>query len=142
MLRRAQFIHDRTQARLHATTKALPGEIRAVDFLGAPLGVLHYRIKGEVLAIEYLNVDERHRRRGLGRMLLARAVLEHPEVTVIEGELHGANFDEFRNAMALGLEPLDAIRRTPAYRMRRALGFGRIDLERTDFAGPKLATRR
>lgn len=79
---------------------------------------------GKNLSIEHL--DAKIPGKGFSQNLLDFVLARNPKVQVIHGELLEDNFDAFIDARHAGLPCLDALKRTPAYKIRARAGFGRI----------------
>lgn len=105
-----------------------PGHARIV-------GGLEFDLDEETLVVQLVRIEKAgDRRQGLGTLLLAKVLAERPDVRRIQAALSQDNLKAYRDALARGLSPMDAIRETPAYKIQKALGFGKIDPERTHFA--------
>ncbi len=66
-------------------------------------------------------------RQGFSKALLEQILNDHPEIQIIETEeLTEMNLTELRNGLKAGLSIADAIRQTPAYKLRARFGFTRI----------------
>lgn len=90
-----------------------------------PIATLNYSIEGNSLDIYYLRVKKTHRDFGYSEILFESVLKAHPEVKVVNSSLSGTN--EAILLEALKTMPLkEAIKKTPAYRVRERLGFEKI----------------
>lgn len=88
------------------------------------------------LSIDYMSVDHDFKRNGLSKILLAEALKIHPDTKIIKTSLTQTNENVFRLAQLSGLDftpaslsrnkVFDAVKQTPAYQIRAALGFSKI----------------
>lgn len=94
-------------------------------FKGKPIADVDFLFKGkDTLVIDFLSVNEDYRQKGLSRAIVAMALKHHPEIEVMEADaLTLTNGDVIRKALAEGLSCFEAMRLTPAFRMRESLGF-------------------
>jgi GNAT superfamily N-acetyltransferase len=91
------------------------------------VGYLDFIVEKKTLEVDYLSVNAPYRRQGVSEALLAVALRENPKVKKIETEaLASTNGDFLEAALKRGLSCEEAIRTTPAYRMRARLGFSKI----------------
>jgi hypothetical protein len=67
----------------------------------------------------------------LSKVFIARAIMMNPDVHSIAGKLSLDNYTAYINALAKKMTPAEAIQQTPAYKVRRDLGFTKIDLKRS-----------
>jgi GNAT superfamily N-acetyltransferase len=99
-------------------------EMRDPD--GHQVGYVTYYLhkKDEVLEIDFVSVREDYRKNGVGEALFAQVLRQHPEIKEIETEvLVDTNEKVLKKALDAGLSCKDAIRATPAYRIRARFGF-------------------
>lgn len=83
-----------------------------------------YFPKPGVLAIDDLAVKEEYRRKGVSEALFAKVLREHPEIEEIRSDaLVQTNEKAIQKELKRGGSCRDAIKATPAYRMRARFGF-------------------
>ncbi|MES2855049.1 MAG: hypothetical protein V4692_04255, partial [Bdellovibrionota bacterium] len=79
-----------------------------------------------ILHVGTIDVDKSYRGKQISKLLLAKILLSYPETREIRTYLEDDNNLVYRNALVDDLSTLDAVRETPAYKIRNALGFGQI----------------
>jgi len=104
------------------------GTVRAYGPDGQRLGYLGFELRGRTtINIEDLYVEEEFRRRGLSEAMMAEILRRNPLVDRIETDsLVATNGKVLKKALKKGYSCKDAIRATPAYQMRKRLGFGKL----------------
>jgi GNAT superfamily N-acetyltransferase len=81
----------------------------------------------EKTSIEYgVDIEPVFQKNGISKRLLESVLKEHPQVSTIVSKLSGVNFKEYKKSLAAGLSQEDAIWQTPAFKVRKALGFTRL----------------
>ena len=94
---------------------------------GRKIAYLQIKYEQGVLEIEYIAVHEDFRRMHLGFELMRLVLQQYPEVEVITvSNLIETNFKVKQAYLAQGYSIEDAIRETPAYKIRARLGFSEI----------------
>jgi len=96
------------------------------------LGEILYKYydQTETLFISDLHVKVKNQK--IGSMLLAKVLSDYPYVTKVKTVLGLDNFNAFMLAKENGLSDIKALKRTPAYKMRKKMGFKKIDKESID----------
>jgi GNAT superfamily N-acetyltransferase len=79
------------------------------------------------LSIMSVKVEEGFRGQGISTRLYREILRSHPDILEIEGNLAEDNEAIYRKAIAEGKSHLEALKETPAYKVRAKLGFGLID---------------
>ena len=95
---------------------------------GGSLGVMIFRYDSNenTLHVDNITVYSEYKRNGVSLALLEEAVKINPDTKVITSSLSTENEEIFLNALSQGLSPLDSVQETPAYKIRKALGFSEI----------------
>ena len=130
------------------TTWPSSGRIQVRNEYNNAVGHLDFSIRaqaggGETLHINSLSINTGLRSRGVSDAVLGQVVQNNPRIMSISGELAGENLRIYQQAIGQNLPPIEAVRRTPAYRLRRRLGFGTIDhFEVNAWGTPILRTSR
>lgn len=102
------------------------------------LGWITYKVHGvrqKYLQIDTMNVLSELWGQSLGTYLLAKAYRESSRVFSIQaiaGTLNSSNAAAFITARNQGMKLEKAWKETPAYKIRKKLGFGKVRLERSD----------
>lgn len=94
------------------------------------IGTVTYKIEHGELEMD-MNIPKQYQRRGTSGILFNSVMKEHPEVTSIKAMLVEDNAHVYDRLLAEGRTPLEAIKQTPAYKIREKLGYGRIDLDQS-----------
>ncbi len=71
-------------------------------------------------------VNANNYRKGLSEFMMAEVVKRHPRVREIESTLAMDNLAAAKSALGTGVSCVEAIKQTPAYKMRAKLGFTQI----------------
>ncbi|OGJ43852.1 hypothetical protein A2974_00390 [Candidatus Peregrinibacteria bacterium RIFCSPLOWO2_01_FULL_48_20] len=79
------------------------------------------------LFITHLNVADTWRHRGLSSLLLGYALCARPHVNSISGMLRLTNWEVYSTLRASGKSHEEALKGTPAYKIRARFGFKEID---------------
>lgn len=74
-------------------------------------------------------LETRLKNQGIGLGLFAKVLSQFPEIEKITTVLGRDNFLAFEKAKRKNLSDLDAIKETPAFKIRRRLGYSTIDIE-------------
>jgi hypothetical protein len=104
---------------------------------GRSIGYLRYSVPARgVMIIDDAGVLDEYQNKGVYQLLLAEALLRHPDTTVIDSSLFFTNATAYfsawsqipwsRRLFRRKAAQLEAIMNTPAYRIRKKLGFGRV----------------
>lgn len=96
------------------------------------LGEILYKYfkKSDTLFISNLHVEIKGAR--IGSVLLAKVLSEFPYVSKVKTVLGLDNFNAFMLAREMGLSDIDALKMTPAYKMRKKMGFRTINRKSID----------
>jgi hypothetical protein len=78
------------------------------------------------LAILSLEVERDFQRKGVSEFMLAQMLKYHPDISSVEGDLNQTNFYIVRDAEFKGMPLKQAIKQSPAYKLRKRLGFTKI----------------
>ena len=100
----------------------------AFNQAGETIGYIEYHL-GEsrrLLEISHSWTSPAMRGKGVNTMLFARVLSQHPTIERIATSLAEENIAIFKSAIKLGAKPLEALEATPAYKVRKKLGFGRV----------------
>lgn len=98
--------------------------IKIINKEGEIIGSLYGFLQEDgSLLIMGVDVKESERRKGLAKMMFAKFLMKHPEVNVITGALGSEAEIDFWKDVKAGKSFEDAIRNTPAYKLRSAFGF-------------------
>ncbi len=92
---------------------------------GRLVGSMDYRIFSNG-KMEMTYIFSSVRQAGVSKALFARALLEHPEVVEIKSYLADVNAEIYYEGIESGLSSIDALKNTPAYKIRASIGFTRI----------------
>jgi hypothetical protein len=104
-------------------------EINMVILLdhGRSIANLDYDIENGVLTSGFAHVDPPYREVGIATLLFERIISTHPEIKIIKsGRLVQTNIYEIEDAINDGASIIEALRETPAYKLRARLGFSEI----------------
>lgn len=102
-------------------------EIQLLDREGKLIGYFQYQMLGRRLMVKSVNIGQQeNQRKGLSEYLFSRALARHPETDSVTAELAHDNAGQFYKARREGLSCEDAIRTTPAYRLRTKFGFTKL----------------
>lgn len=95
---------------------------------GKKIGHLSFIITPRgALKIIHAGVKEKYRRNGVSEALLAKILKEHPEIVSVDAHtLVDTNEQVMLKALSQGLSCKEALKATPAYRMRARFGFTEI----------------
>ena len=99
-------------------------EITAFDSQNAEMGYIQYTVGTNTLKIRY--IESHVVKKDVATLLLAKALEINPHVTRIQGYFTETNYEVYARALARGAKPLAAAKLTPAYKIRKALGFSKI----------------
>ena len=102
------------------------GVISAFTASGRTIGQLQYRVRANVLQIEFSFTGVGFDNRGVGAMLLAGALERYPHIRRISASLTMDNLEAVKSALANGLSCADALRETPIYRAALRSQFTKI----------------
>lgn len=99
---------------------------------GHVLGEIYFRYTEATrkLFISDLHVTQKKNR--IGSLLVSRMLLRYPQTRGIRTNLGLDNFREFIRHKDLGFSDIEALKLTPAYKMRKKFGFGKIKEESID----------
>lgn len=114
---------------LRTPDTVMPGREQMIDAYVDEMcvGRLVFEIAGNQMTLETIQVASSYRGRGATRALVAAAILCAPNgVRFIRSELGEMNARIFGEVEHQTKSMEQALKATPAYRARRALGFGRI----------------
>lgn len=90
-------------------------------------GLLIREMDGNTMSILSLEVDEKFQKLGLARSMFEQALSDSPSINHIEvSVLSETNLEVLKKWMARGLTAQEALRKTPAYRIRSRIGFSEI----------------
>lgn len=95
---------------------------------GTSLGIMIFRYDSNEgsLQVDNITVYTEYKRNGVSLALLEEAIRINPDTKVITSGLSTENEEIFLNALRHGLSPLAAVQETPAYKIRKTLGFSEI----------------
>lgn len=104
------------------------GYLKSLDLSKNPQGRIEFSIDLNSQTLKITRVDANIRQRGIAQMLYARLLEIHPNIKRIETSFSfkETNFFEYQKAIESGKSPLDALKETPAYKIRKKIGFGKI----------------
>lgn len=102
------------------------GVISAFTASGRIIGQLQYRVRADVLQIEFTFTGVGFDNRGVGAMLLAGALERYPHIRRISASLTMDNQAAVANALANGLSCIEALGQTPIYRAALRSQFTKI----------------
>jgi len=98
---------------------------------GKLLGHIKYTRDGSHLDIDYVTIFPIDRGKKLSEVFLYEALKRNPGIKSIAGKLSGTNLEAFLTTFKGGQSPRDAIKNTPAYKIRAAMGYSKINWEKT-----------
>lgn len=90
---------------------------------GGHIGALSYTIEEDTLHLSYIHVEVESRQSGVATLLMAKVLIDHPEIRCVEGTLAGVNEQVFEQKLSEGKSLEAAGKLTPAYRMLSRWGF-------------------
>lgn len=92
------------------------------------LGVMIFRYdtNAEILHVDNITVYSEYKRKGVSLALLAEAIRLNPKTQIITSSLATENQEIAIAGLERGLTPLAAIQETPAFKIRKALGFSEV----------------
>lgn len=112
---------------LRRTVSGSQRKYQVLDEKGREVALLDIEIANGNLEVREVFVNSDLRRHGAARLLLEQALADHPSVTGIRTfALVQTNLDVVNQARAAKLTQEQAIRSTPAYKIRARLGFTEI----------------
>lgn len=86
-----------------------------------------YSFQGaDIIKIGQIDISPAYWKNGLSKLILARIIEDNPQVKEIKTQLADRNEKVFNDFRDMGYSVLDAIKETPAYKVRAALGFSKI----------------
>jgi len=102
--------------------------IKVLDSTGETISYGEYRTfdGGLTLIVFYIHTSSAFRKNNLSKLVLAKMLAENPKTQRIKTSFAETNKAIFDEALATGDSPLEAIRKTPSYKIRAELGFSRI----------------
>ncbi len=80
----------------------------------------------DVIKIGQIDVLPAYWKNGISKLIIARIIEDNPQVKEIKTQLADRNEKVFNDFRDMGYSVLDAIKETPAYKVRAALGFSKI----------------
>jgi hypothetical protein len=96
------------------------------------LGTILFKFypKDKLLFISELKVKLKQKR--IGSMLISKILTEYPKTKTLKSVLGLDNFTVFLKNKKLGLSDIKALKQTPAYKIRKRLGFEKIKKKTLD----------
>lgn len=120
----------------YMTLKAMTLQKINADGSKEELASMDYGLKGNTLTFS-IGVKFKYLKKGISLIMAAKAIEELPETTVIESELADTNLHIYFDSMSKkNLTTEEAIKLTPAYKIRERLGY------KVDLANSKLPKNR
>jgi hypothetical protein len=102
---------------------------------GKRLGYLAFAfIEKNKVYIDY--VMAKKRRKGYATLLFLELIQKYPEIEEIQSILTGSNKFEYQRALQNQYSHADAIKKTPAYKIRKTIGFPSIMNQDSNLNGP------
>ncbi len=97
-----------------------------------PIGIVHYSIldDGKTLHINLIRINKVNRGFGYSEMLFQSILKEHPGIKTITTDLVDKNLQILNDALARDMPLEDAIRETPAYKVRKRIGFSDMTVKK------------
>lgn len=97
---------------------------------GMLAGYLDVRITNilgrKVMKVINMEVELRYARQYIGTYMMAKILYDHPDVEVIKSTLFDSNFNQYNNQIQHGASHIDALKTTPAYKIRARFGYTEI----------------
>jgi len=84
------------------------------------------------------DVDKNYQGQGVFKLLVLEAYLQNPSMKAILTTLRGTNAEVVEEGVRNGLSFLDAVKQTPAYKVRKSLGFTEIVYLRASGSGARM----
>lgn len=97
-----------------------------LDLLQKQMGNLMYNLRDTNLFLSTLMVNEAYRGQRVSTYLLAYILASNPEVTSVSLIFAGSNLEAYKVGLAWNLEPKEALKLTPAYRVLSRWGYVNI----------------
>jgi hypothetical protein len=122
-----QIDHFELRRNALSLTAGATYSLTAVDDEGmwSMIGELTYIAEGDRYAtVSFdIKITEKYRNLGASILLAAAALENNPQTEKLVSALQGINAEEFTDAREIGISPEEAVERTPAFRLRRSLGY-------------------
>jgi len=104
-------------------------KIEMKDESGEVIGYIDFKVlKKDSLYINYSETKEGYLNQGVYKAILARILIEHPNIKVVFGELMDFNQIKYIEGLNQGMNIEEAMRNTPAYKAASTLGFSTIKI--------------
>jgi len=128
MKSKAESIIKEFRARHQGSEEYHKNQIRILNNNRKVIGFIDYRIVKNTLDSIMILVSKDCRKQGVSKALLAALLLRHNEITEMKIEVAGKNQEILEAELAKGKNITEAFKYTPAYKIRKALGFEVIEV--------------
>ncbi len=99
----------------------------SIQIVDSETGVIvanhHYSIRGNDISIGFTNVNLDYQGLGMNQRMFQQMSDLHPEASTMDTLISGTNEELYREALEAGFSPSEAIKKTPAYKIRDKMGW-------------------
>lgn len=100
---------------------------------GRTIGEIHYKYTSKSRTIFISDMHIQMKRKRISLILLADIIKKYPETVHIKTSIGLDNYRIFEKEYELVKDTVKALKKTPAYKIRKRLGFSKINLKSIDY---------